>query len=306
MLKKLEERLESTTPKHWKVGDIFLQMADFLKMYTVYVSNQDIAMQALTKIKENSSMIAWLRDIEKNPQLNGLTLRDFLVKPVQRICRYPLLIEQLIRYTRNSHVDYSQLTAALAKMEAIAKYVNEAKRHEENITKVVEIQQMLTGCENLVTPTRKYIREGDLTEVDGKKKTIRHFYLFNDLLLWTSTGSGSMKKNMIKKSMQFKGQTDLSICVLNTLQDTKDLKYAFQLTSLNLHSGKHVISANSQAEKDSWMEDILKVIEELMEIDSNKKRHSIGKEKSSLLDGIPKITRSSALMKKKILFVGRK
>lgn len=27
-----------------------------------------------------------------NPELNGLTLRDYLIKPVQRLCKYPLLM----------------------------------------------------------------------------------------------------------------------------------------------------------------------------------------------------------------------
>jgi hypothetical protein len=91
--KKLAGRIEDSSHEYWIVGDIFIQVGDFLKMYTFYCSNQETAHQSLEKAKaENPEFKKWLDDVHLNKELNGLRITDYLVKPIQRICKYPLLL----------------------------------------------------------------------------------------------------------------------------------------------------------------------------------------------------------------------
>ncbi len=58
----MEDRLEDSSPKYWIVGDIFLGMADYLKMYTVYCSNQELANSALDKsLAQTDKFAQWYK-----------------------------------------------------------------------------------------------------------------------------------------------------------------------------------------------------------------------------------------------------
>lgn len=56
-----------------------------------------------------------------------------------------LLLQDLLKYTANTHADYAKLAVALKKMKNVADYVNERKREAENLTQVLAIQSKLTG-----------------------------------------------------------------------------------------------------------------------------------------------------------------
>jgi len=244
-----------------------------LKMYTVYCSNYDNALKTMENLSANdSSFQAWLKEALLNPELHDLTLVDLLVKPIQRICRYPLFLRELLKHTGNSHADYQNLTIALNKMESIVLHINEAKRNEENISKVVEIQSILTGFEDLITPTRRFIREGDLTELTSGKNRCYHYFLFNDLLLYGKSSHSSPNKKK-QHLIMFKGKFDLKGWVVSALPDTKDMKNMFQIA--NLQSGQKVIfSSATSEEKEQWTEDLTKVVEKLFDIDSKRKKAS--------------------------------
>jgi len=70
----------------------------------------------------------------KQPRLH---LMDYLIKPVQRICKYPLLLRQLI--LRSPCVEFSEVTMvvkdAIQVMRDVASSVDEARRKREAITK---------------------------------------------------------------------------------------------------------------------------------------------------------------------------
>lgn len=69
----------------------------------------------------------------------------YLIKPIQRICKYPLLLNELLKYTPKSHEEYENLTLALDKVEQVVTYINERKRLEENMKKLKEIDVLIEG-----------------------------------------------------------------------------------------------------------------------------------------------------------------
>eukprot|EP01119_Soliformovum_irregulare_P010085 TRINITY_DN2464_c0_g1_i1.p1 TRINITY_DN2464_c0_g1~~TRINITY_DN2464_c0_g1_i1.p1 ORF type:complete len:1117 (-),score=381.50 TRINITY_DN2464_c0_g1_i1:42-3215(-) len=256
MLDKLEQRIEESSSRYWLIGDILLSMADYFKMYTAYCSGYEQALQLIDKSLHIPAFEKWWKETHKNPELHGLSLRDYLVKPIQRICKYPLLVNQLLKNTNDLHVDYENLGKALSKLEAITSYVNEAKRHEESLSKIIEIQSILQGCDNLVAPTRKFIREGTLVFYKNGSGHTYHFFLFNDLLLYA-------KKTLAKKSsLNFRGKMSLHGCLVNASPDVKDIKNAFRLGPVNVKSDVKpiIVGCSSPRERDIWVEDIQKLI----------------------------------------------
>jgi cell division control protein 24 len=59
-------------------------------------------------------------------------LPSFLIKPVQRICKYPLLLRELLKHTETSDADYPNISSGLDVMKKIAANVNEENRRGEN------------------------------------------------------------------------------------------------------------------------------------------------------------------------------
>jgi hypothetical protein len=62
---------------------------------------------------------------------NAFDLNSLLLKPIQRVLKYPLLLQELIKNTDETHEDYQDLVRALKCMQDVASYINEIKRRHE-------------------------------------------------------------------------------------------------------------------------------------------------------------------------------
>lgn len=60
-----------------------------------------------------------------------LKLDGFLLTPIQRICQYPLQLNQLLKSTPIEHRDYQNVQQAVDAMRDVASYINEKKRQVE-------------------------------------------------------------------------------------------------------------------------------------------------------------------------------
>lgn len=71
--------------------------------------------------------------LSKNPrQEHSSTLESYLIKPIQRILKYPLLLQQLKNLTDPYAEEHHHLIEALKGMEKVAEHINEMQRiHEE-------------------------------------------------------------------------------------------------------------------------------------------------------------------------------
>ena len=62
-----------------------------------------------------------------------LKLDGFLLSPIQRICQYPLQLNELLKYTHPEHKDYENIQQALFTMRDVASFINERKRRMEYV-----------------------------------------------------------------------------------------------------------------------------------------------------------------------------
>jgi hypothetical protein len=119
-------------------------------------------------------------------------------RPVQRVPRYELLLNELKKNTWETHPDFDSISEGLTNVQIIAKSINESKKKAENMNKIISIQEALEGykvfisCtfynfQNLVQPSRSFIKEGVLAkEVDSDYVDLSSYvFLFNDALLIT-------------------------------------------------------------------------------------------------------------------------
>jgi hypothetical protein len=156
--------------------------------------------------KKNSNFKAFLLERALAQECRGLPLSSFLIKPVQRICKYPLLLRELLRFTPQEHPDFEGLTKSFNKINEVVLVVNEGQRAQENKNKILDIQKRLDGVENfgqLVGPSRRLVLEGILQELnpDGSSTPV-HYFLFNDLLVRAvPRRHTSLKDKLLKKKL---------------------------------------------------------------------------------------------------------
>ena len=81
--------------------------------------------------------------MENDPKTNFMDLESFMIMPIQRIPRYVLLLQDLLKYTSETHPDYSSIKSALEKCKEMAEKINKSNKDWENLMKVIAIQQKL-------------------------------------------------------------------------------------------------------------------------------------------------------------------
>jgi len=186
--KDLEECMAKAGEGEVLIGAAFTKIAEFFKMYTMYCSNQANALQTIEDTKKKDKKFRECLDIcHKDPKCRGLFLQSFLIKPIQRVCKYPLLLRELIRYTPEDHPDYAPLNGAMAKINEVVGKINEGQRMLEGLHRIVELQSQIEGVQDLIAPNRRLHFEGDLDlhKSFKSKGEPRHIFLFSDLIVLT-------------------------------------------------------------------------------------------------------------------------
>ena len=172
------------------------QIDSLTPAYTKFCSCQRQAMQALAE----STSIKF-REIEKecgaSPKVGKLPLSTFLLKPMQRITKYPLLIKKILQHSKEDDPDYGALKLALSKSEQLLVAVNEAVR---TTSRLEVLQKSLVAEENslgekcLLNSCTNYLGDrtlvhcGSLSKTRGAKELFG--VLFNDSLWLTRVDRG--------------------------------------------------------------------------------------------------------------------
>lgn len=130
-------RLEGTAELPWKDqrwGLHFLEHEDDFEVYEPYCANYTSAVELMLAEEQNLQV--------HNNLINAKSeLPAFLIKPIQRICKYPLLLDSLIKASSPSdYLHYEELQAGSAAAKRIADQINEAQRREENLQTVKNLE----------------------------------------------------------------------------------------------------------------------------------------------------------------------
>ena len=167
--------------------------------YVDYCTNQSDATEYMIKrLKIDKEFVQFTNEQQKYPDLKGKDLGTFLLEPMQRITRYPLLLKQLIKHSQNS-LEIQNLTEALEKIEAFLAKLNSLVQERERDGKLRDLNNRLVVDESiskgiysldLNKPTKwmgKRVLFGDAmtSKVKGISKKCK-VYIFNDLLLFLS------------------------------------------------------------------------------------------------------------------------
>eukprot|EP01102_Stenamoeba_stenopodia_P020019 TRINITY_DN7682_c0_g1_i1.p1 TRINITY_DN7682_c0_g1~~TRINITY_DN7682_c0_g1_i1.p1 ORF type:complete len:920 (-),score=198.74 TRINITY_DN7682_c0_g1_i1:189-2948(-) len=204
LLKNLEEKLNN-----WResqiLGDIFMRIAPFMKMYNEYANNYEQAANLLASklvIKEGKVNVfaQKLWELEQASG-EGNPLPSLIIMPIQRIPRYNLLLADLLKNTPRNHADRDKISNALEKMAETANYINNNIRDAENNKKLMKLAAGNKGAKGIIAPHRQLVREGVF--FDKAKKQNLYIWLFNDIVVHMSENKAKNLKNMESPNYQW-------------------------------------------------------------------------------------------------------
>lgn len=190
LLELLSAKMRNWSSKQ-TIGDVFVYMADWFRVYTDYINNYDQSQSTLLRCKEESPRFAqflYERSMEPICALRGL--ESFLVAPIQRLPRYGLLLHELIKVTDDSHPDHQDLQLAVSRIEDITHYLNEKRKEFDSRLKMLTLAHSLQRSKTrtcIVLPHRENLLDFPVTYTmrsTGKTGPGR-LYLLNDAILVT-------------------------------------------------------------------------------------------------------------------------
>ncbi|NXA41488.1 TIAM2 protein, partial [Eudromia elegans] len=135
----------------FSLGGSFLYYADHFKLYSGFCANHIKVQKVLERAKTDSAFKAFL-DARNPTKQHSSTLESYLIKPVQRVLKYPLLLKELVSLTDNESEEHYHLTEALKAMEKVASHINEMQKiYEDYGTVFDQLVAEQSGTEKEVT-----------------------------------------------------------------------------------------------------------------------------------------------------------
>lgn len=137
--------------------DFVLQIPTIEPLYLTYITKHPIALEHLNGLPQTPALAAYLADSRSlaSSLTHAWDLPSLLIKPVQRLLKYPLLLSAIIEETPDAHQDKLNLKRAREKMEEVARGVNEGRRRREVIKEVLSVASNGTPSKRQSDPKLK-------------------------------------------------------------------------------------------------------------------------------------------------------
>ncbi len=171
------------------VGDLFLEFVPQFQPFIVYGSNQLNGKFEFEKEKSlNPYFSKFVDETERRKESRKLELNGYLTKPTTRLARYPLLLDNVLKYTEPGSKDLEDIPIAVQMIRDLLGVVNKESGRAENRFNLRQLHEQLRFRPNervdlkLTDDNRELIKKGDLKKAPGDQTSIQ-CYLFDHALL---------------------------------------------------------------------------------------------------------------------------
>ncbi|KAG2463901.1 ARHG9 factor, partial [Polypterus senegalus] len=255
-VRDLEKQYNTEEPHLSEIGPCFLEHQDGFWIYSEYCNNHLDACMELSKLMKDGRYQHFFEACRLLQQMIDIAIDGFLLTPVQKICKYPLQLAELLKYTAQDHSDYRYVAAALAVMRNVTQQINERKRRLENIDKIAQWQASVLDWEgdDILDRSSELIYTGEMSWIYqpyGRNQQ-RVFFLFDHQMVLC-------KKDLIRRDiLYYKGRIDMDRYEVIDTDDGRDddfnvsVKNAFKLHNKETEE-IHLFFAKKLEEKIRWL-----------------------------------------------------
>jgi hypothetical protein len=178
------------------IGDILVQhMQFFEEAYVKYSPHALLAKYlAEVEIKQNPEFEKFTKELAKHDRTNRLPIWHYLLSPVTRMQRYPLLIEALLKKTPEDHPDHVFLTRSYDIIRSVATKADNAATHIKKRLAILDIRDRISFKQGelydlqLNDPNRRLYHKGMLKRRSGALDVDKNdvfAFVFDHMLVMT-------------------------------------------------------------------------------------------------------------------------
>uniref|UniRef100_A0A096MAX7 Rho guanine nucleotide exchange factor 4 n=1 Tax=Poecilia formosa TaxID=48698 RepID=A0A096MAX7_POEFO len=255
-LKGLEKEFNKGQPHLSEIGCCFLEHQTDFQIYSEYCNNHPNACVQLSKLMKVNKYVYFFEACRLLQKMIDISLDGFLLTPVQKICKYPLQLAELLKYTNPQHRDYKDVEAALKAMKNVARMINERKRRLENIDKIAQWQSSIEDWEgeDVLVRSSELIFSGEISKLSQPqtKSQQRMFFLFDHQMVYC-------KKDLLRRDiLYYKGRMNMDVMEVTDLEDGKEKDFNITVKNalkLWTRSGNevHLLCTKKPEQKQRWL-----------------------------------------------------
>ncbi|XP_039500654.1 protein vav isoform X3 [Drosophila santomea] len=271
----LDKLRESLTPNaKIKMAQVFLDFREPFLIYGEYCSCLLSAIDYLADVcKKNQIIDQLVQKCERDYNVGKLQLRDILSVPMQRILKYHLLLDKLVKETSPLHDDYRSLERAKEAMIDVSQYINEVKRDSDHLVIIQKVKDSIFDLHLLQNGNGSDLLQYGRLLLDGElhikahedqKTKLRYAFVFDKILIM-------VKALHIKTGdMQYTYRDSHNLADYRVEQSHsrrtlgRDTRFKYQLL-LARKSGKTAFTLylKSEHERDKWRKALTEAMESL-------------------------------------------
>ncbi|EEC17339.1 guanine nucleotide exchange factor for Rho and Rac GTPase, putative, partial [Ixodes scapularis] len=218
----------------------FRAPSDGFSVYSEFCTNYPRTVSVLTDLvrKTETAEVIKARQISLH---HSLPLGSYLLKPVQRILKYHLFLQNIVKHLDKESEGYPDVKNALSVMTGIAFHINDMKRRHEHAVRVQEIQSLLYGWQGKdLTTYGELVAEGSFRMLGAK--ALRHLFLFDKVLLIAKKREEGILNH----------KTHIMCSNLMLIESIQGEPLCFQVVPFNSPCNQYSFQARSLEQKREW------------------------------------------------------
>lgn len=157
------------------VAEALRTFVPHLEVHQPYLVRLEVASQLIAEMAQDrhSDLGEFIRIQTASPECAGMPLSSFLLKPIQRLMKYPLFFKRLLELTPRNHADYLATFSLMHSTDMVIKVMQEVKAREDEYDLVKSLTERIRGLPDgflLASRERRLIAQGLLRRVSPNEK----------------------------------------------------------------------------------------------------------------------------------------
>uniref|UniRef100_A0A7N9DGY0 Pleckstrin homology and RhoGEF domain containing G1 n=1 Tax=Macaca fascicularis TaxID=9541 RepID=A0A7N9DGY0_MACFA len=165
---ELLQDLENCENDPVAIAECFVSKSEEFHIYTQYCTNYPRSVAVLTECMRNKILAKFFRERQETLK-HSLPLGSYLLKPVQRILKYHLLLHEIENHLDKDTEGYDVVLDAIDTMQRVAWHINDMKRKHEHAVRL-QAKQAILEMDAIYHPGFCYSPEGETKALYGSKE----------------------------------------------------------------------------------------------------------------------------------------
>ncbi|KAJ8255282.1 hypothetical protein GJAV_G00203120 [Gymnothorax javanicus] len=233
--------LEKCLEDHDHLAELFIKHERRLHMYVVYCQNKPRSEYIVAEYD------AYFEEVQQEID-SRLTISDYLIKPIQRITKYQLLLKDFLKYTSKAGMDCQDIENAVDLMFMVPKRCNDMM----NLGRLQGFEGKLTSQGKLLQQETFFVAEQDSGVLSRSKE--RRVFLFEQIVIFSEL----LRKGSSTPGYQFKKSIKVSYLSMDPNVDNDPCKFVLYCRG---SSERFTLQAANQDIKEVWIHHITEVLE---------------------------------------------